>query len=466
MAPSEIDFPAVAAQPAAQHVDDTTNVRLQSWVREIDNLDDELYQRTETVLGKGTCGKVIVVTRRRDGKQLACKIQNMRTENFSRDDWIQRQPHRMWQEVNIWHEACQGTQHVARMEDVAYNIRRRELYIYSELMAGGDLFRFVDKCRRSEDPLFLHPLIMLWLGHQLAKGMLEIHAKEIFHRDMKADNVLLRHPITLEMNHSLWAAQSAAGLTDELRPSFKSLSRSSQPAARALFTDGITAPEVVADRMKQSTKADIYSVGVLLKDAATLGSERVDLRSAYHYPKVLRDAIEFCCHPDPSRRPTAEVLVDAFQDALLEEWRNSVLGREAPAGQVAEGETYLPRPSFLPPLIVLGTPIPDSPPATPPTLPQQQQEKRATTVKTKIRFVNFKRKRQESEAEEPQRPPLAPVIRLSTPLPDSPPAVLPSPPHRPAAKKRCPRRRRRRRRRFSGLSRIESESRLGRESRD
>lgn len=55
----------------------------------------------------------------------------------------------------------------------------------TEICPGGDLLTYVRKRRKLKEPL------AKWMFKQILEGLQYIHSKQIVHRDIKLDNILL-----------------------------------------------------------------------------------------------------------------------------------------------------------------------------------------------------------------------------------------------------------------------------------
>ncbi|KAL2176470.1 kinase-like domain-containing protein [Thermothelomyces heterothallicus CBS 202.75] len=276
-------------------------------LRLINDDDANLYQ-LDKKLGSGGYGTVY--------RKLACKVQKVETDH---------QAGMRGRELVVWLEASRGTQHVARLRDASYNRETKLLFVYMDLLRGGDLYDFtygiLDKKDRHN---IVHPFLVFHLACEVAFGLNEIHAKGIMHRDLKLDNVLLTHKLTPRMNTALCRLSCGEMLDTKDEKNIQELfdivfRKSDRDDPLALLTDfglsrnlndenlrsnytvvgmkpkwtkGISAPELVHHN-HQSLMADIYSFGVLV----------------YFYGHELQNLVHSCLNHDPLQRPDSEELI-------------------------------------------------------------------------------------------------------------------------------------------------------------
>jgi serine/threonine protein kinase len=292
--------------------------------------DDSKYYTTHEELGKGSYGKVYRVQNRQNGQMMACKLQQVKGDYA---EWATKR------ELEVWRKAARGSKYVVQVYDASYNVETREVRIYTELLEGGDLHRFLvnmysgggdeKKARR------IHPLIVSHVAWQLACALADIQAASILHRDIKTDNVLMTMKVTPEMNMALWrltegkALDAAAekhlldhyatlarrddrlcvltdfGLSrDETAPERSAYTM----APTAKWTLGTSAPELLFYNY-QSPMADVYSVGVLINMLCT-GRSPPPAGTAFPrlpscYDAELQNLVDECLSFDLEDRPTA-----------------------------------------------------------------------------------------------------------------------------------------------------------------
>jgi hypothetical protein len=261
---------------------------------------------------------------------MACKVQQSNTQYT---DW---QTNR---EIKVWRMACEASQYVVRLYDASYQLNKRQVRMYTELCEGGDAHKLLVRIAGCRAERRIHPMIIYHVALQIAWGLADIQAKNILHRDLKTDNVLMTMTITNEMNQSLWQLSEKGSLDAAFEPHLKAyldslyekdqrlcvltdfgLSRDETNRERSTYTMGpdarwtvgTSAPELEFYN-HQSPMADIYSWGVLIytltaqRGPPTAGTPFERLPTHYH-PNLQR-LIDECLDHDPLKRPTAGDMV-------------------------------------------------------------------------------------------------------------------------------------------------------------
>jgi serine/threonine protein kinase len=146
---------------------------------------------------------------------------------------------------------------------------------------------------------------MLW-QHQgkpvaldIVRGVMELHAKRIIHRDLKSKNVLLKRT----PEGVLMAKVADVGVAGHLSATDGYLTGNG-----AFGTLAWASPELLMGN-RITIKADIYSLGIVLWEIAT---SKVPFRGFVEMPKPsercpegLIRLIESCTRQDPKSRPSA-----------------------------------------------------------------------------------------------------------------------------------------------------------------
>lgn len=164
------------------------------------------YLVTGRQLGKGGFGRVVVGIHQRSQRQLACKIINL--QDFYNGDVIPnlRLPMDEQSQSSIvngsfkrWpSKVTRCSREFRILKDLSHpniiNIEKaywspNTIYIFSELITGGDLFSYME---RKGDPLSSVDAGIIIL--QILKAVDYLHDRNIVHRDLKPDNILLTYP--------------------------------------------------------------------------------------------------------------------------------------------------------------------------------------------------------------------------------------------------------------------------------
>jgi serine/threonine protein kinase len=159
------------------------------------------YLLTGRLLGEGGYGKVLVGINQETQRQLACKtirldkmydtltVSHLRLPTGERakhqDLGKQRLPKRVtncFREFDILKDLSHPN--IITIEKVFRS--NNTIYIFEELITGGDLFSFIEFKDGRIDSLQAATII-----YQILKGIKYLHDQDIVHRDLKPDNILM-----------------------------------------------------------------------------------------------------------------------------------------------------------------------------------------------------------------------------------------------------------------------------------
>jgi serine/threonine protein kinase len=118
----------------------------------------------------------------------------------------------------------------------------RHILLVMELCAGGDLLNYVRKRKKLEEQS------AKYLFKQLIEGLGYLHARNVLHRDIKLDNILLDGKGIVKI--------ADFGVSKQVRPGEVMREQCGTPA--------YIAPEIIRDRGYTGFKADLWSAGVVL----------------------------------------------------------------------------------------------------------------------------------------------------------------------------------------------------------
>lgn len=184
--------------------------------------------RGTDTLGEGSFAKVkMVCARDNPGKCYAMKTIQMRSE---------RERQQVLKEIGL-HQTLLH-EHIIRFED--YIDGKKEMYIFIELAPNGDLFSHINrvKCSDAELTRFFY---------QTCKGIQYMHKRNVMHRDLKPENILLDAAFNIKICDFGWSAEFSENA----------------PRETLCGTFEYMAPEVLL-RKRQSTKTDVWALGILL----------------------------------------------------------------------------------------------------------------------------------------------------------------------------------------------------------
>lgn len=149
------------------------------------------YLLTGRLLGEGGYGKVLVGINQETRRQLACKVirldrmyDTLAMSNLQKPE-RKRLPTRVtncFREFDILKDLSHPN--IITIEKVFRS--NNTIYIFEELVTGGDLFSFIEFKDGRIDSLQAAAII-----YQVLKGIEYLHDRDIVHRDLKPDNILM-----------------------------------------------------------------------------------------------------------------------------------------------------------------------------------------------------------------------------------------------------------------------------------
>ncbi|KAK8178932.1 kinase-like domain-containing protein, partial [Phyllosticta paracitricarpa] len=139
---------------------------------------EDRYHVTNRTLGSGGHGSVYVAIHRSTQQQQACKVIDLTDLELEGG----KTPG-LFRECRVLKDLDHPN--IVRLEKVFFSIKG--IYIFQELITGGDLFSFITKRGDFGIPTVEAAVIL----RQVLKGLEYLHDRNIVHRDIKPDNILL-----------------------------------------------------------------------------------------------------------------------------------------------------------------------------------------------------------------------------------------------------------------------------------
>ncbi|CAM9344540.1 unnamed protein product, partial [Chrysoparadoxa australica] len=249
-------------------------------------------------LGEGTFGKVKVGIHTPTGEKVAIKI--LEKSRIKVADDVRR----VTREIKILKET-NSNRNVVRLYEVIDS--PRTIYLITEIADGGELFDYIVSHRKIQEKkakkLFL----------QLCHGMEYLHGMKVTHRDLKPENLLL------QSSAQGWIIKIVDfGLSHRSDGSTQWPEGKDEYLKTACGSPCYAAPEMIAGKRYLGSKADIWSMGVILFAMCCGHLPFEDKDTSVLYKKILggsytlspwlsedvKDLLQRILNTDPSARLT------------------------------------------------------------------------------------------------------------------------------------------------------------------
>jgi len=196
-------------------------------------LDD--YEDKNEKLGEGGFAEVHLAVHKKTGLRVAVKVMNKEALEKMGD------LHRAYREIETMKRlGCHP--HICHLYQVAET--EEDIYLVMEYISGGELFDYIvarEKLTEKQAQNFFR---------QILSAIAYMHNKDLAHRDLKPENMLL------DSNNSIKIIDF--GLASDPHQSLV------QPLATCCGSPAYAAPELISGKSYYGTKADIWSLGVVL----------------------------------------------------------------------------------------------------------------------------------------------------------------------------------------------------------
>ena len=202
--------------------------------------------RVAMLLGKGGMGEVYLVEEPKTGRKLAVKI--LDAEKAGRDEGFVE---RFEREAEL---SIQAKHHnIVEVYDAGIDPETHLCYITMEYMAGGSLKDLI-----ASDGLISLPGVVT-IATDIARALAFVESKSMVHRDVKPDNILFSADGTAKL--------SDLGITRFMGETATDVSLTG--SGGVVGTPAYMAPEQMLDSSAVDSRADIYSLGVVLFEMIT-----------------------------------------------------------------------------------------------------------------------------------------------------------------------------------------------------
>jgi len=249
------------------------------------------FYRIGKILGKGAFGKVNLAVHKLT--QCLCAVKSINKQFFSDES----QTKKVMQEVVM----LKKTRHKNIVRLYEYFETEKHILFVIEVCAGGDLLNYVRRRRRLKEDL------AKCLFKQIIESLAYCHSKNILHRDIKLDNILL------DANGQVKLCDFGVG----------KIVKKDEKMTEQCGTPAYIAPEILRDQGYYGFAVDIWSSGVVLfamlyrtvpfKANNMTELQQIIMRADYKLKDDIsleaRDLLKGLLEPDPENRlAVAEIL--------------------------------------------------------------------------------------------------------------------------------------------------------------
>ncbi|KAK7343606.1 hypothetical protein VNO77_12484 [Canavalia gladiata] len=273
------------------------------------------------VIAKGAYGTVFKATY--DNQDVAVKVLDWGEDGVATHAEIATLRASFRQEVTVWHKldhpnvtkfigASMGTSNlkIPATTTGQHSLPSKACSVIAEFLPGGTLSQFLLKNRMNKLPY----KVVIQLALDMARGLSYLHSKNIVHRDVKSDNMLLDDNQNLK-------------LTDFGVSRVEALNLSEMTGETGTY--GYMAPEVL-DGKPYSRKCDVYSFGICLWEiyccnrpysnlsfaavsCAVMRRQNVRPEIPRCCPSALANIMRKCWSPKPDKRPEMHEVVKMLE---------------------------------------------------------------------------------------------------------------------------------------------------------
>lgn len=270
------------------------------------------------LIGRGTYGRVYLALNATTGEMIAVKQVELPTTASDREDIRQKN---VVAALKSEIETLKDLDHPNIVSYLGYEETRQTLSIFLEYVPGGS----VGSCLRKHGKLE-EATIKSFLN-QILEGLSYLHGRNILHRDLKADNLLVDHQGTVKISdfgtvrksediYGNVASMSVQGSIFWMAPEVMSLSSRGYSAKVDIWSLGCVVLEMFAGRRPWSEEEAVHAM-------FKIGAERKapPIPPDVRLSKAATHFLKTCFYVDPTKRPTASRLLEHVFPHPLEGWQ-------------------------------------------------------------------------------------------------------------------------------------------------